>query len=214
MLAGLEGRDAVSGGERETTIWLARHGEVHNPTGMLYGRLPRMGLSVGGRRQAEALAERLATRPLQAVYSSPLLRARKTAEAVQARHPGLVIRYTKDLLETRTSWEGSTPDALNKIGWNYHLHRRHPTDETMEEIRDRTMRWLHRVLRRHAGGEVAAVSHGDPVLILVGALRGQAMRLDAIRPTGYIAPASVFQLRFCGERFVDARHEVPHARVA
>ena len=72
-----------------TTIWLARHGEVHNPGGLLYGRLPRMRLSPLGQRQAEALADFLAPRPLQAIYSSPMLRARKTAAVILTRHPEL-----------------------------------------------------------------------------------------------------------------------------
>jgi len=61
------------------TGWLARHGEVHNPSRVLYGRLPRMQLSPEGRRQAQALADFLGPRPLAAIYSSPMLRARRTA---------------------------------------------------------------------------------------------------------------------------------------
>ena len=56
-------------------------------------------------------------------------------------------------------------------------------------------RWLKRVLRRHAGSEVVGVSHGDPILILVGTVRG--LPLDtAIFPRPYIEPASLYQLRF------------------
>ena len=69
-------------GTRGTTIWLARHGEVHNPSNLLYGRLPRMDLSPEGRRQAQALDDFLAERPLAAIYSSPMLRARRTAEII------------------------------------------------------------------------------------------------------------------------------------
>lgn len=50
-----------------TTVWLARHGEVHNPKQVFYGRLPRMGLSPAGRRQAEALAD-LRGLPLELVH--------------------------------------------------------------------------------------------------------------------------------------------------
>src|SRR5262245_14410990 len=89
-----------------TTIWLARHGEVHNPGEVLYGRMPRMRLTPEGHRQAEALADFLAARPLAAVYSSPMLRARRTAAAVLARQPGLGrIRVDRDLHEIGTGWQ-------------------------------------------------------------------------------------------------------------
>ena len=72
-----------------TTVWLARHGEAHNPSELLYGRLPRVRLSPEGRRQAQALADFLAPRPLAAIYSSPMLRARRTADAVLATRTDL-----------------------------------------------------------------------------------------------------------------------------
>ena len=54
-----------------TTIWLARHGEVHNPTNVLYGRLPRVDLTPEGRRQAHAIAEWLRKRGgLEADFSA------------------------------------------------------------------------------------------------------------------------------------------------
>ena len=82
-----------------TTVWLARHGEVHNPARVLYGRLPRMQLSPEGRRQAGALADVLGPRPLAAIYSSPMLRARRTAAIVLASHPSLQrVRIDADLL--------------------------------------------------------------------------------------------------------------------
>src|SRR5919204_1343904 len=88
-----------------TTIWLARHGEVHNPGELLYGRLPRIRLSPEGQRQAQALAELLKPRPIEAVYSSPMLRARKTAELIAAQH-NTRVRLDRNLLEIRTGWQG------------------------------------------------------------------------------------------------------------
>src|SRR5712691_1408091 len=91
-----------------TTIWLARHGEAHNPHGLLYGRLPRVRLTPEGRRQAHALADFLAPRPLAAIYSSPMLRARRTAEAVLATRADVSrIRIDSDLQEVHTGWQGA-----------------------------------------------------------------------------------------------------------
>ena len=96
-----------------TTIWLARHGEVHNPRGLLYGRLPRMRLSPAGQRQAEALADFLARRRLAAVYSSPMLRARTTAAVILARQPQLArVRIDRDLQEIRTGWSGDRKSVV------------------------------------------------------------------------------------------------------
>src|SRR5437762_12161787 len=90
-----------------TTVWLARHGEVHNPSNVLYGRMPRMRLTPEGRRQAQALADFLAPRAIAGVYSSPMLRARRTAELVLAAHPELGrVRIDSDLQEVRTGWQG------------------------------------------------------------------------------------------------------------
>jgi probable phosphoglycerate mutase len=178
-----------------TTVWLARHGEVHNPGGLLYGRLPRMRLSPEGRRQAQGMADLLAARTLQAVYSSPMLRARKTAELVAARHHTRV-RIDRDLTEIRTGWQGEPLADLERIGWDFYAHPRSAEDETIQAIHARMRRWLDRVLKRHAAGEVVGISHGDPILILVGSLRGLPLEGRRLFPTPYIQPATVFRLEF------------------
>src|SRR5438105_10963884 len=152
-----------------TTVWLARHGEVHNPSNVLYGRMPRMRLTLEGRRQADALAAFLAARRLVAIYSSPMLRARRTAEFVLSRHPELGrVRIDSDLQEVRTGWQGEPLATLEQIDWDFYGNPRAATDESLQMIHDRMHRWLGRILRRHAGSEVVGVSHGDPILILAG----------------------------------------------
>jgi broad specificity phosphatase PhoE len=176
-------------------VWLARHGEVHNPGGLLYGRLPRIRLSPEGRRQAQAMADLLAPRSLEAVYSSPMLRARKTAELVAARHQTRV-RIDRDLMEIRTGWQGEPLADLERINWDFYAHPRSADDETLHAIHQRMRRWLDRVLKRHPGGEVVGISHGDPILILVGSLRGLPLEGRRLFPTPYIRPATVFRLEF------------------
>ncbi|MGN6574915.1 MAG: histidine phosphatase family protein, partial [Nocardioides sp.] len=68
-----------------TVVHLLRHGEVHNPTGVLYGRLPGYHLSELGRKMAERVAEAVADRDITVVTASPLERAQETAEPVAAR---------------------------------------------------------------------------------------------------------------------------------
>ena len=199
-----------------TTIWLARHGEAHNPANVLYGRLPRVRLTPEGRRQAQALADFLKPRPLVAIYSSPMLRARRTAAAVLASRPELErVRIDSDLQEVRTGWEGEPLAALEQIEWDFYTNPRHPGDESLQAIHDRMRRWLNRALRRHPGGEVVGVSHGDPILILVGALRGLPLDRRHIFPQPYIEPGIVFRLRFDAQGGCrDVELFVPHARAA
>jgi len=199
-----------------TTVWLARHGEVHNPRSVLYGRLPRMRLTPEGQRQANALADFLAPRPLSAVYSSPMLRARRTAAAILTRQPELGrVRIDRDLLEVNTAWEGEPLADLERINWDFYANPRGDKDESLLMIHTRMHRWLRRMLYRHAGSDVVGVSHGDPILILVGSLRGLPLNQSVIFPQPYIEPGTVFRMRFeANARLRDIEAFVPHAEKA
>jgi broad specificity phosphatase PhoE len=201
---------------RRTTVWLARHGEVHNPDNVLYGRLPRVSLTAEGRRQALALADVLRSHSLAAIYSSPMLRARRTAEAVLATHPELGrVRIDSNLLEVRTGWQGEPIEALERIDWDFYTHPRHPEDDTLQAISDRMHRWLRRMLTRHSGQEVLGVSHGDPILILVGTLSGLPLDPRHIFPRPYIEPGVLYRLDFgAGGACTDIELLVPHAEAA
>ena len=199
-----------------TTVWLARHGEVHNPGNILYGRLPRIGLTPEGRRQAQALADVLKNRPLTALYSSPMLRARATAEFVLRARPEVGrVRQDADLTEVKTGWEGEPLADLERIDWDFYTHPRDPEDESLEAIQNRMQRWLKRVLRRHAGGEVVGVSHGDPILILVGTLSGLRLEPREIFPRPYIEPGVLYRMRFDPAGALrDVQLLIPHAQAA
>ena len=199
-----------------TTVWLARHGEVHNPANLLYGRLPRMRLTPEGQRQARALAEFLAPRPLAAIYSGPMLRARHTAQVILASHPELArIRIDADLHEIRSGWQGEPLAALERINWDFYAHPRATDDESLQMIHDRMLRWLKRMLIRHAGSEVVGVSHGDPILILAGTLQGLPLIPDRIFPRPYIETGALYRLRFDAEGSCrDVQLLVPHQQAA
>jgi broad specificity phosphatase PhoE len=201
-----------------TTVWLARHGEVENPDNILYGRLPRVRLTHEGERQARALGHFLkrSSGPLAAIYSSPMLRARRTAEIVLETQRQLErVRIDSDLHEVRTGWEGEPLASLERIDWDFYTSPRHARDESLQAIHDRMSRWLHRVLRRHAGSHVLGVSHGDPILVLVGTLSGFPLDPRQIFPRPYIEPGVLYRMEF------DATNAcrgvelfVPHAEAA
>ena len=149
------------------TIYLARHAEAHNPTNILYGRLPGVSLSTNGSQQAAALAEAMAALPLDAIYASPLLRARQTAAAIAVKHPPLRVAYSRLLLETRHPYQGRTNAEVAKLGDRaYDPEILGPDGETIEQQRDRLAQFLRMIAHRHRGGVVAAVSHADPIASL------------------------------------------------
>lgn len=161
--------------------------------------MPRFGLTEFGRQQAAQLAAFLAERPLEALYVSPLLRARQTAHALTKTH-GLKPRYNKHLLEVHTSYDGV---PLAQIGdFNFYEPLAHPDDETIEMVRDRVLTFLRQAMQRHKGREIAAVSHGDPVVILHAYYMQLPMKLASLRaPNFYPERASVTRYDFPPEGF-------------
>ncbi|HVX69604.1 MAG TPA: histidine phosphatase family protein [Mycobacteriales bacterium] len=90
-----------------TTVHLVRHGEVDNPTGVLYGRLPGFVLSESGHQMAKVAASALAGRDVTVARSSPLERAVQTIEPIAAEF-GLTPTTDDRLLESENFFEGKT----------------------------------------------------------------------------------------------------------
>ena len=75
----------------KTTVHLLRHGEVHNPQGILYGRSTGYHLSERGRTMADRVADRIGDRDITHVVSSPLERAQETATAAARPRAGSTV---------------------------------------------------------------------------------------------------------------------------
>ena len=86
-------------------LHLLRHGEVHNPTGVLYGRLNGFRLSDLGRRQALTVAEHLRDHDITHVVASPLERAQETAAPIADSHR-LELATDPRLIEAENYFEG------------------------------------------------------------------------------------------------------------
>ena len=147
-----------------TILLFVRHAEVHNPRNVVYGRLPRFGLSGRGHEQSRRVAACLADVPLAAIYTSPLLRARQTTAAIAAYH-AVPVRRSALLLEIGTSWAG-TPNKEVPKGTSFYVARRVESDETAEHVLARMQKLLRLLVRRHAGQIVACVGHADPIATL------------------------------------------------
>lgn len=178
----------------DTTILLVRHADVHNPDNVFYGRLPRFRLSELGRRQAATLADFLAPEPVVAIYTSPMLRARQTANYIADRHPGVPVHINSNFIEIRSVYEGMPVAELRKRRFNYYEPAKDPSDETTAEIWKRMQRGIDQVRHSHAGQTCVCVSHGDPIKIAWLAFEGRPLTLNNIRSGSYPARASVLRL--------------------
>jgi probable phosphoglycerate mutase len=177
-----------------------RHGLVENPRRLVYGRLPGWHLSAEGRAQAEAAARRLRGREVAALYSSPLERARETAEVLAATL-GVPVGVRDDLTEAALAapWEGQPWAHVKEAHhgrWETYLHRPLELEDVPEPVAalaDRMARAIRDLAAAHPGAEVVAVSHGDPIKAgVLAATGGELAALNRFHlPTGAIVSLNV-----------------------
>jgi broad specificity phosphatase PhoE len=144
-----------------TRILLARHGETDWNREHRWQGQSDTPLNDTGREQARALAEELAGEPLDAVYSSDLIRAHETARVV-AEQRGLDVVAIRDLRERSFgSLEGLTTDEIQarypgiELPWS--------DGETREAMAERVLGALQRIAETHPDAHVLVVSHGGPL---------------------------------------------------
>src|SRR6516165_2560194 len=147
-----------------TVVHLVRHGEVANPEGVLYGRLPGFHLSEDGVLMAKAAAEYLAGRDVTLLLSSPLERALETAAPIAAQF-GLEVRVDERLIEPWNHFEGAkfdvTQAALRQPGaWPRLANPFRPSwGEPYEEIAERMLSVMEDAAREAYGHQAVCVSH-------------------------------------------------------
>jgi len=206
----------VSAAETRTVVHLLRHGEVHNPTKVLYGRLPGFRLSARGEQMAQAAAQALAGRDVTLVVSSPLERARQTAEPVAAQF-GLPVEIDERLIESENFFEGKrvgVGDGALRDPRNWHVLRnpfRPSWGEPYLEIAARMRAALLDARRRAEGHEAVCVSHQLPIWVLRRHLEGRRLWHDPRRRE--CALASVTSVHFRGESVVDITYTSPAAHL-
>lgn len=166
-----------------TVVHLLRHGEVHNPDGVLYGRLPDYRLSDRGRRMAERIAEHLAPAKLAHVVSSPLERAQETAEPIAARHD-LEITIDERLIEASNIFEGLTfgvgDGALTRPRHWRHLRNpfRPSWGEPYREQAERMLAAMADARDAAVGREALMVSHQLPIWVARTYVEGRRLWHD------------------------------------
>lgn len=155
-------------GTPDTVVHLLRHGEVHNPEGVLYGRRDGFHLSELGRRMAERAAGALETRDITVIRSSPLERAQETAAPI-ASALGLEVGLEPRVIESENIFEGKRfgrgDNALkNPLLWRHLWNPARPSwGEPYRHIVTRMMAAIDDVRRAAVGHEALLVSHQLPI---------------------------------------------------
>ncbi len=166
-----------------THLLLIRHGENdYTKKGKLAGWTSGVHLNAEGQKQAEAIAQRLTPAPLKAIYSSPLERARETAEPL-AQAKKLTVLIRSGLGEVQYGlWTGKSLKVLKRTKL-WPVVQRHPTrmefpeGETFRAVQARAVDEVEKIAAEHPKDLVAAFSHGDVIKLIVAHYLGLPLDL-------------------------------------
>ncbi|WP_460520861.1 histidine phosphatase family protein [Humibacter antri] len=170
-------------------VHLVRHGEVHNPDGILYGRMSGFHLSELGRTMAQSAADDLVARdrPVATVIASPLQRTQESAAPI-AQAYGLATETDARLIEGANRFEGTVMSRAlrNPINWPWMVNPLRPSwGEPYRSIEERMLAAIHNAFDRAEAAAHRADSTGSDVVLV-----------------GHQLPIWVAHLSVAGERFV------------
>jgi broad specificity phosphatase PhoE len=195
-----------------TVVHLVRHGEVDNPKGVLYGRLPGYRLSAAGEHMALLAAEALRGRDVTVVRSSPLERAVQTAEPI-AKEFGVQPTTDDRLIESENVFEGLTfgvgdGSLRNPSVWRHLWNPFRPSwGEPYAEVADRVLAAVADARDAAAAHEAVLVSHQLPIEIARRRAEGQHLWHRPDRRQ--CALASITSLVYDGERLIRVDYAEP-----
>ncbi len=198
-----------------TIVHLLRHGEVHNPLGVIYGRLPDYHLSANGRAMATAAADYFADRPVAALFSSPLDRAMETAAPV-AQRLSLEIVTDDRLIESWNHFEGlkfgiGDGSLRHPEHWKAMANPFKPSwGEPYSAVVARMMAVVAVAREAAAGQEAVCVSHQLPIWVTRRDAEGR--RLWHNPRSRQCALGSVTSFTFAGDRLTGVSYTVPARR--
>jgi broad specificity phosphatase PhoE len=198
-------------------IHLIRHGEVHNPGGVLYGRLPEFRLSERGHQMAELAAKDLLEqdRKIGAIYSSPLLRTRESAGHVQQAF-SLTPTPDERLIEPFNIFEGRKLSAGHiLIRPHLYFHLRKPSQpswgEPFESIAARMLEAIEDAWQNTQVGDAVLVSHQLPIVMVHRKLAG--MKLSHNPKQRRCALSSITSFERQGNAFVEVDYRDPASKL-
>ncbi len=204
-------------GADTTVVHLLRHGEVENPKGVIYGRIPGFGLSEDGRMMAKAAADYLAERDVVAIFTSPLERAKETAEPLAERF-SLEPIVDERLIEPWNHFEGLVfgvgDGSLKRFEHWWYL--RNPFTPSWGEryrlVAQRMLAAMSDARDAARGHEVVCVSHQLPIWVTRRSVEGK--RLWHHPSNRECALASVTSFTFTGDTITSVSYAEPARRQA
>ena len=195
-----------------TVVHLLRHGEVRNPDHVIYGRLPDFHLSEDGRMMAKAAASFLAGRDVTALFSSPMERARETAEPLAAQF-GLEVVIDDRLIEPWNHFEGLTfgvgDGSLRRPEhWRYLRNPFLPSwGEPYQEVADRMLAAVADARDAARGHEAVCVSHQLPIWVTRRWIEGRRLWHNPARRQ--CALGSITSISFAGDEITGVTYAEP-----
>ncbi len=199
-----------------TVVHLLRHGEVHNPDGILYGRLPGFLLSVVGRQMATAATDALAGHDITYLAASPLDRAQETAKPFAERF-GLPVHTDERLIEAGNFFEGrrfGVGDGVLRRPRVWPKLRNPFTPswgEPYDQIAERMLAALRSVRDAAEDHEAVCVSHQLPIWVVRRRIEGRRLWHDPRRRRCGLA--SLTSVTFTGERIAGVDYTEPAAHL-
>jgi broad specificity phosphatase PhoE len=197
-----------------TTVHLLRHGEVHNPTGVLYGRRDGFHLSELGQQMAQRVADTIGDRDITHVISSPLERARETAAPLAAaRH--VPVETDARVIESTNVFEGrrfGVGDGVLRrpTSWRYLWNPWRPSwGEPYKQLAARMLAAVHDARVAAEGHEAVIVSHQLPIWTTRLFLEGRSFLHDPRRRQCTLCSLTSFT--FDGDTVVTLRYSEPAA---
>ncbi|HUC59011.1 MAG TPA: histidine phosphatase family protein [Streptosporangiaceae bacterium] len=212
MSEDLTGTGSGQAAGEQTIVHLVRHGEVANPRGILYGRIPGFRLSEDGQLMAKAAANYLTGRDVTVLRSSPLERAQQTAEPIAAQF-GLPIETDDRLIEPWNHFEGlnvGVGDGSLRAPRHW-IHLRNPFrpswGEPYAEVSARVLAAAKDAARAARGHEAVLVSHQLPIWVTRRFVEGKRLWHDPRRRQCSLG--SVTSLEFTGDEFTGLSYGEP-----
>ena len=198
-----------------TTVHLLRHGKVHNPGNILYGRLPGYRLAKSGREMADAVARSLGGSDLAYLAASSLQRAQETA-APLAELTGLPVHTDDRIIEAANDFEGVAVGIHNfrSPGSWFKLRdpRRPSWGEPYLHIAHRMLAAIYSAVQGADGRDAVLVSHQLPIVTVRRYLEGRRLWHDPRRRR--CAVASLTSLTFDDGVFTGLTYAEPVAHIA
>ena len=198
-----------------TVVHLMRHGEVHNPEGVLYGRLDGFHLSDLGHEMARTVADHLADHDVTHVVASSLLRAQETATPIAEAH-GLPITTDDRVIEAANAFEGQLVGGMRPLDFAHPSHWRKLVNplrpswgEAYAEVADRMAAAIADARNAARGHEAVIVSHQLPIWTARNALMGKRLWHDPRKRECRLA--SLTTLTYVGDDLESLTYSEPAA---